>query len=120
MHVFDQWAEIVGAIDVAPTKVGKDLGEIIGLDHGLGITVSDNIHELCSKTPADVVVHTTFSYLSEIYDQLTEIVKNHVNIVSTCEELSFPFKTAPELAHKLDQLAILQLNPPIQHLHLPF
>jgi len=32
--------EIVGAVDVAPDKVGKDLGEVIGLGERLGVRVA--------------------------------------------------------------------------------
>jgi hypothetical protein len=94
--------EIVGAIDVAEDKVGKDLGEVIGTDKRLGITVSDDTAVVLDKTKPDIAVHTTTSFMEKVYPQLAEIIKHGVNVVSTCEELSYPFRKYPELAAKLD------------------
>jgi len=97
--------EIVGAIDVAKEKVGKDLGEVLGLDEHLRVLVSNNIEEVLSKTKPNTVVHTTSSYLKDVFPQLTKIVECGANVVSTCEELSYPYYSDPQLAEKLDLLA---------------
>jgi len=97
--------KIVGAIDVAKDKVGKDLGEIIGVNKHLGITVSDNTASVLSKTKPDIVIHTTTSFMEKVYPQIAEIVKHGVNVVSTCEELSYPYLSSADLAKKLDTLA---------------
>ena len=97
--------EIVGAIDVAKEKVGKDLGEILGIDQQLGIKVSNNPDNVFSKANADVVIHSTTSFLKQTYPQIAEAVKHGVNVISTCEELSYPYATEPEIAEKLDELA---------------
>jgi len=97
--------EMVGAIDVAENKVGKDLGEILGLGEKVGITVSNDADAVLSSAKPDVAVHTTSSYLKDTYLQIASIVKNGVNVVSTCEELSYPHLTEPVLAQELDKLA---------------
>lgn len=97
--------EIVGAIDVAEDKVGKDLGEVIGTDKRLGITVSDDTGAVLDKTRPDIAVHTTTSFMKKVYPQLAEIIKHGVNVVSTCEELSYPHLSSPKLAQTLDKLA---------------
>jgi 4-hydroxy-tetrahydrodipicolinate reductase len=97
--------QIVGAVDVAKDKAGKDLGEIIGHDRKLGISVSKSADALFSKTEADVAVHATSSYLKDTYPQIASIVKHGVDVVSTCEELTFPYATEPKLAKQLDNLA---------------
>jgi len=100
-----QGVEIVGAIDVAENKVGKDLGEVLSLGKKLGITVSNDTDTVLSKAKPDLAVHTTSSYLKDTYPQIASIIKNGVNVVSTCEELSYPYLTEPKLAQKLDELA---------------
>jgi len=95
--------EIVGAIDVAKEKVGKDLGNILTLGRRLGVAVSNDPDAVLSKVKADVVVHATTSFLKQAYPQIAKIVEHGVNVVSTCEELSYPLN--PELAKKLDELA---------------
>jgi len=97
--------EIVGAIDIDKGKVGKDIGEILGTDQQLGIKVSNNPEDVLSKANADIVVHSTTSFLKQTYPQIVAVIKHGVNVVSTCEELSYPYATEPELAEKLDKLA---------------
>ena len=98
--------EIVGAIDVAKDKVGKDLGEVLGIDKRLGIIVSNNPEAVLTSDRADVVVHATSSYLKDVYPQIAPLAKYGVNVVSTCEELSYPYVSEPELAKKLDALGM--------------
>jgi len=97
--------EIVGAIDVAKDKVGRDLGEVLGIDKRIEVVVSDDADAVLSKVKADIVVHATSSFLKDVYPQLEKVVTHGVDVVSTCEELSYPYVTNPELAKKLDQLA---------------
>jgi hypothetical protein len=54
---------------------------------------------------ADLVVHSTSSSLPAVMDQLLECLAAESCIVSTCEELSYPFRKYPELSKKLDEEA---------------
>ena len=96
---------LVGAIDKDPEKVGKDLGELVGAaDAPWGIPVSADAADVLSR-PTDVVVHTTSSFLTDVTGQLMECLEAGACVVSTCEELSYPFRKHPELAAKLDEAA---------------
>ena len=97
--------EVVGAIDIAKDKVGKDLGDVLGLGRKVGVKVSNNVDAVLSETKPHVVIHATSSYLKDTHAQIASIVKHGVNVVSTCEELSYPYVSEPELAGKLDTLA---------------
>ena len=98
--------EIVGAIDINPAIVGKDLGEILGGEK-LGVIISNDTDKVLSSTNPDIVCHTTMSYLKQTYDQFAQILKHGVNIISTCEELAYPYATESggEYAEKLDKIA---------------
>jgi hypothetical protein len=98
--------QIVGAIDVAKDKVGKDLGEVLELGKKLGVIISDDVDAVMSKSCCDVVVHATSSYLRDVYQQIAPLAKFGVNVISTCEELSYPFVSEPDLAKKLDVLGM--------------
>ena len=100
-----QGIEIVGAIDMAKEKVGKDLGEILGMSKHLGVVVSDNPETVLTRVKPDIIVHATSSYLKDVFPQLIKSVNHGVNVVSTCEELSYPYHSEPRLAEKLDSLA---------------
>jgi 2,4-diaminopentanoate dehydrogenase len=97
--------EICGAIDTDPAKVGKDLGEVVGApDAPWGVRISSNPREVLEQA-ADVVIHSTSSALPDVMDQLLACLEAESCIVSTCEELAYPFRTYPELAAQLDSAA---------------
>jgi len=98
--------EIVGVIDIAKDKIGKDLGEVLELDKRLGVVVTDDVNAVMSKACCDVVVHATGSYLKDVYEQIAPLAKYGVNVISTCEELSYPYLSEPELAKKLEALGV--------------
>jgi 2,4-diaminopentanoate dehydrogenase len=100
-----QAIEIVGAIDTDPDKIGKDLGEVVGAaDAPWGITISADAADVLSLS-ADVVIHSTSSALPDVMEQLLACLEAEACIVSTCEELSYPYRTHPELAAQLDKAA---------------
>ena len=96
--------EIVGAVDKNPEIAGQDLGDHCGGKTN-GIKIKTSIDEVSEKDTADVALLTTVSSMEKIAPQIEELVRYEINIVSTCEELSYPWNTAPELAHKIDELA---------------
>jgi 4-hydroxy-tetrahydrodipicolinate reductase len=97
--------EIAGAIDAHPSKAGRDLGEAAGAGRTLGIPVSFEAEPLLRDVYADVVVHTTGSSLTEVYPQLMTIIESEKSVVSSCEELAFPWVRYPEISQKLDRRA---------------
>ena len=97
--------EIVGAIDSDPAKIGKDLAEVVGATDGpWGVRVSGDAKGVLGQS-ADIVMHTTSSSLPKVMDQLLACLDVGSCVVSTCEELSYPYRTHPELAAKLDNAA---------------
>jgi hypothetical protein len=97
--------EIVGAIDASASKAGKDLGEAAGIGHALGIPVSYEPEPLLRDVYADVVVHCTGSSLTEVYPQIMTMLASEKSVVSSCEELAFPWIRYPEVSAKLDRKA---------------
>lgn len=98
-------AQIVSAIDVSPDKTGKDLGDILGLSDKLGVTVVENIDKAFSGAKPDLAVHATSSSLPHVYSQIASCVKKKCGVLSTCEELVYPYFKNPNLADDLDKLA---------------
>lgn len=97
--------EVAAAIDAHPSKAGRDLGEAAGLGRTIGIPVSYEAEPVLKDVYADVVIHTTGSSMMEVYPQLMSIVAAEKSVISTCEELSFPWVRYPEISQKLDRRA---------------
>jgi hypothetical protein len=95
--------EIVGAVDSHPSKAGLDLGEATNAGRTLGITVAYEAEPLLKDVYADVVIHSTGSSLTTVYPQLMSIVSSEKSVVSSCEELSFPWVRYAEISGKLDR-----------------
>jgi hypothetical protein len=97
--------EITGAIDNDPAIAGRDLGEIAGApDAPWGVAVSPDAAAVLAKQ-VDVVIHSTSSYLPSVMDQLLTCLAAGCCVVSTCEELAYPFRKHPELSKQLDRAA---------------
>jgi 4-hydroxy-tetrahydrodipicolinate reductase len=96
---------IVGAVDVDPAKVGKDLGDVCGLGRKLRVSVSDDITRTIKSTKPDVAVLCTSSSLKKVVPEFEAVLKQRVPIVSTTEELAYPVKSNAAPAKRLDALA---------------
>ena len=97
--------KIVGAIDIDPAKVGHDLGEVVGLKKRLGVRVQSDAAKALKAAKPNVVVHCTSSSLERVMPQLEQILASKAAIVSTTEELAYPFRMHPALSKRLDGLA---------------
>lgn len=98
--------KLVGAVDVDPAKVGRDLGDVAGLPKRLGIRISDNPAKALKAARPDVVVLCTSSSLKKVMPQIEAILKSKTAIVSTTEELAYPSYTHIRLARQIHNWAI--------------
>jgi hypothetical protein len=96
--------EVVGAIDLDPQKIGRDLGALVGAADA-GVIVSGDAAAALAETRPEVVLHATSSTLAKVAEQLGQVAKAGANVVSTCEELAYPWTTQPQLAAELDAAA---------------
>lgn len=96
---------IVGAVDVDPAKAGRDLGEVANLGEKLGIPVRASLVEIGNINLPGVALLTTVSDMRRITPQIKQIVGHGLHVVSTCEELSYPWDTNPQLTREIDDAA---------------
>ncbi len=95
---------LVGAADPDPELAGRDLGELIGVGK-LDIVVGSELELLLETVRPDLVLHATGSFLEEVRTQFLPILDRGLNVISTCEELAYPFYRHPALAQELDRTA---------------
>jgi 4-hydroxy-tetrahydrodipicolinate reductase len=96
---------IVGAVDIDPAKVGRDLGEVAGVGRPLKVKVMPDAKKAIKASKPDVVVLCTSSSLARVMPQIEAILKARVPIVSTTEELAYPVGRNMRHAKKIHQLA---------------
>jgi 4-hydroxy-tetrahydrodipicolinate reductase len=97
--------KIVGAVDIDPAKVGRDLGEATGLGRILRIRISDDARKVIKAGKPDVVILCTSSSMKDVLPQIEAVARLKVPIVSTTEELSYPTKANLKYARIVHELA---------------
>jgi len=100
-----RWLKIVGAVDLDPEKIGRDLGEVAGVGRRLGVKITSDIARTIRATKPDVAVLCTQSSLKKALGEFETVLKLKVPIVSTTEELSYPVKRNAPIARRIDVLA---------------
>jgi len=105
-YVYEKGGEIVGAIDVNPNVIGKDIGEIMGCENkGVTVTSAENAEEMLKEVKPDIAIVTTMSLLSDLEEPLMLCARLGINAITTCEEAFFPMNSNPRLTQKIDELA---------------
>lgn len=105
-YVMEKGGQIVGAVDVNPNVIGKDIGEIIGTDNqGVTIVSAENAEQMMKEVQPDVCIITTMSLMNDLKDALMLCAKLGINAITTCEEAFYPMASNPTLTKEIDVLA---------------
>ena len=105
-YMLEKGIEIVGAIDVDPNIVGKDIGEIMG-NESMGIKVTDatDAKQFLSQVKPDICIVTTRSLFSEVEEPFMLCAELGINAISTCEEAFYPQNSNPKSVEKINEIA---------------
>lgn len=105
-YVYEKGGEVVGAIDLNPDVIGKDIGEIMGGEpKGVRVTALENAEEMLKQVKPDICVVETRSLFSEVQEALLLCAKLGINAITTCEEAFFPENSNPVATKEIDELA---------------
>ena len=96
--------ELVGAIDRDGGLVGKSLGALLE-DPTVDLTVTRDLGSLQNKLRGGALLIATTSRVEEIASQLELAFKAGLHVVSTCEELAYPWLYHDEVADRIDAAA---------------
>jgi len=107
-YAMEKGCEIVGAIDIDPEIIGKDLGVLMDMDPlGVSVTAYADAEEMLSTTKPNVCIVTTSSLMIDLYDTLRLCAKLGINAITTCEEAFYPQNSNPLAFNGIDGLAKL-------------
>ena len=105
-YVYEKGGEIVGAVDINPNVIGKDIGEILGTENkGIKIVGAEQARQMIEETKPDIVIVTTMSLIKDVQDALMLCAELGVNAITTCEEAFYPANSNPGITKRLDELA---------------
>jgi len=97
---------IVGAIDVDPRKVGRDMGAALSPPRpGTGIVVTDIPTALLKDVRPHVCVIATSSFLADVLPQVKAAVGAGANVITIAEEMAFPQAVNKGASAEIDRRA---------------
>jgi len=97
--------DLIGVVDINPNLVDKELVEVLDLPTGPKIKIQSDLKRLLNRKQADVVIILTSSSLKKVSSIIIEAVNAGSNVISICEELSYPFEYFPKLSNEIDERA---------------
>ncbi len=105
-YIYENGSEIVGAIDINPDIIGKDISCVIGGEEK-GVTITDvkDAKALLESVKPDICIVTTMSLMQDVKEALLLCASLGINAITTCEEAFYPMNSNPNLTNKIDTLA---------------
>src|SRR5215471_10381089 len=80
------WAQVVGAIDIDPSKMGRSLTELTGRRSLQQCKVFARLDDLIAEQKPDIIFHTAVSRFKTAFGQLEPMARRGISAVSSCEE----------------------------------
>lgn len=96
--------QIVGGVDPRKDMIGRDLGELVDTKK-IGVTVAPTLAEALDGRDADAAIHTTESRVVLVQKQIRELIDEGLAVVTSCEEMIYPWHAAKKEAEALDKRA---------------
>jgi hypothetical protein len=97
--------ELVAVVDANPALANKPIKELLENEVESSISLTEDLQTTLKGVPADIALVATSSSLEAITPTIEACLENGLDVISICEELSFPYRKSPVLAEKLDKFA---------------
>jgi 4-hydroxy-tetrahydrodipicolinate reductase len=95
-----------GVVDIDPKLQGQNLGKLLNNKMGNDIRIESDLNNLLVNNNIDVTIISTSSSLESVAPLIKEAVNSSSNVISICEELSYPFQYYPKISEELNSLAL--------------
>ena len=99
--------DIVGVCDSYDGFIDKSIFKLLKIDNPQNhdVIVKKDITEILTQEKPDLVLLATDSFTRNAYEKIKVIVEHGCNVISTAEEMAYPYAKEPELSEKMDKLA---------------
>lgn len=94
---------VVGGVDLSPDLQGRGMQELLGTGVDCEGEVLGSLEEAIERFRPDVALVTTVSDLDKVVPTAEALLEKGVAVISTCEEMAYPFISQPELSARLDE-----------------
>jgi 4-hydroxy-tetrahydrodipicolinate reductase len=98
--------KLLGVVDINPEIIGRNLSDFISNKVDNDLKIQSEISDVISLNKVDVVIIATSSSLVEVFPLIKQVISAGCNVVSLCEELSYPFLKHPKLSANINSLSI--------------
>jgi hypothetical protein len=96
--------ELVSLVDAEPELDKKPIRDLLDeIDSNIKIT--NDLNAALRRVQADIAIVATSSKLVTVIPTLEKCLESGLDVISICEELSFPFTKSPRLAERLNRTA---------------
>ena len=105
-YAIEKGCDIVGAVDINPELIGKDLSVVLG-GNPTGVLVSSvgDAEKMMKEVKPDIAIVTTMSLFNDVYQALELCAKLGINAITTCEEAFYPMNSNPISTKAIDAIA---------------
>ena len=105
-YMIEKGIEIVGAVDINPEIIGKDISMFLGgSEKGVVITSVYDAEKMMKEVKPDICIVETMSLFNDVYNALELCARLGVNAITTCEEAFFPINSNPVSTRAIDAIA---------------
>lgn len=98
------WIEMVGGVDIDPQKQGLSLGATTDLAKLDDVPIFASFEQMMQQVQPDVVLHTAGSKAGISFDQMEPMIRAGISVVSSCEELLYPYLREPVRSAEIDSM----------------
>ena len=106
--VKDEAFNVIGGVDINPDVVGRPLSSIISADEPAEAFIVSDVSELADQANSfhnKIAFHATGSSVPAVWPQIRQLLDHGYHVVTTCEELLYPWDRYPSLSQEIDDYA---------------
>ena len=98
--------QLVAVVDAAPELANRPLRELLEDDTDCDIKITYDLKDILKRNQGDIALVATSSALESIFPTIETCLESGLDVISICEELSFPYRKNPKLADRLNKAAM--------------